>query len=179
VAISVNEVPLPLAPSIVPMGSSGSSARDSVNFESDEYAPNETGEIKRRTAALTSRQGHGQEAAVDPSSVLAAIPVASGTDPFDPDLFEREKLRQSAIVSRLIYQSHQRSVSRFVLVVLPAAMSLARFVVTAFLRYNQTTCRKYVRNVRPVSILRKVMSSAVEQNLSAVTCCWAVCCVAA
>ena len=89
VAISVNEVPLPLAPSIMPMALSGSSARDSVNFESDEYAPNETGEIKRRTAALTSRQGHGQEAAVDPSSVLAAIPVASGTDPFDPDLFER------------------------------------------------------------------------------------------
>ena len=39
----------------------GSSARDSATTESDEYAPNESGEMKRRTAALINRQGHAQE----------------------------------------------------------------------------------------------------------------------
>ena len=85
---SAAELALPPVPSV-------SFAEKAANIESGEYAPNETGEIKRRTAALTNRQGHAQDAQhaqevdVDPSSVLAAIPVAPGTDPFDPDLFER------------------------------------------------------------------------------------------
>jgi serine/threonine protein kinase len=84
-----NEVPvadaLPPAPAkpAAPISSIGSS---SVT-ESDEYSPNESGEMKRRTAALTNRQA--RESDVDPSTVPAAIPVAAGTDPFDPDLFER------------------------------------------------------------------------------------------
>ena len=81
-AESATELALPPAPTV-------SSARNAANFGSDEYAPDETGELKRRTAALTNRQGHAPELQVDPSTLLAATPVAAGTDPFDPDLFER------------------------------------------------------------------------------------------
>ena len=57
--------------------------------ESDEYAPDETGALKRRTAALTNRTTPAATVDVDPASVPAAIPIAAGTDPFDPDMFER------------------------------------------------------------------------------------------
>ena len=77
-AESATELALPPAPPV-------SSARNAANFGSDEYAPDETGELKRRTAALTNRQGHAPELQVDPSTLLAATPVAAGTDPFDPD----------------------------------------------------------------------------------------------
>ncbi len=56
-------------------------------LESDEYAPNETAALKARTAALTNRQTPA--ASMDPAGVPAATPIAAGTDPFDPDLFER------------------------------------------------------------------------------------------
>ncbi len=77
-------VAVPLPPSPPTVGGGPDKSRGS---ESDEYAPNESGEMKRRTAALTNRQA--AEVAIDPSTLPAATPVAAGTDPFDPDLFER------------------------------------------------------------------------------------------
>ncbi len=62
-------------------------AKKPATHESDEYPPDETGAMKRRTATLTNRQA--SEVDVDPATVPAATPVAAGTDPFDPDLFER------------------------------------------------------------------------------------------
>jgi serine/threonine protein kinase len=82
-------IPLPPAPppTVPPVPVAAGVGR---KVESDEYAPNETAEMKRRTAALTNRQFAVAAAVdVDPSQVPAALPVAGGTDPFDPDLFER------------------------------------------------------------------------------------------
>ena len=90
-SLKVKDVPVAIAlPPPPPKHSAPiSSAGSAAVTESDEYSPNDSGEMKRRTAALTNRQGPAQahESDVDPSTVPAAIPIAAGTDPFDPDLF--------------------------------------------------------------------------------------------
>jgi serine/threonine protein kinase len=88
---ATNDAPLAVALPSVPLKQAApvTSAGSAAVTESDEYSPNESGEMKRRTAALTNRQGPAHESDVDPSTVPAAIPIAAGTDPFDPDLFER------------------------------------------------------------------------------------------
>jgi serine/threonine protein kinase len=84
-------VELPPAPSIA--------AKTHIH-DSDEYAPNETGALKVRTAPLTNRQTPAAVVDVDPASVPAATPVAAGSDPFDPDLFERMARQAQADRSR-------------------------------------------------------------------------------
>jgi serine/threonine protein kinase len=82
---------VPTAPDLPPLPSAPAAsspvapaARVSIH-DSDEYAPNETAALKARNAPLTNRQTPA--AGMDPAP--AATPIAAGTDPFDPDLFER------------------------------------------------------------------------------------------
>lgn len=56
--------------------------------ESDEYAPNETAALRTRTAPLTNRQTPLAMPGVD-GAVDVPPAISAGTDPFDPDLFER------------------------------------------------------------------------------------------
>jgi len=70
----------PLPPVIRPVNKASIS-------ESDEYAPNESGELKGRTAPLINRQSAAS--AIQADSATASAPVPMGADPFDPDLFER------------------------------------------------------------------------------------------
>ncbi len=78
--------PVSSAPVALPPAPSASAVADKLKIhESDEYAPNETGAGKPRTAALTNRQTPAVSDGVD----VAATPTVAGSDPFDPDLFER------------------------------------------------------------------------------------------
>lgn len=88
---SASSVPaVPTAPvALPPIPPAPTSVGKASIHDSDEYAPDETGALKRRTAALTNRQTPAAVVDVDPASVPAATPIAAGTDPFDPDMFER------------------------------------------------------------------------------------------
>ena len=88
------------APIALPPAPPASVAADKLKIhESDEYAPDETGAAKLRTAALTNRQTPAASADADP----AAPPSVAGSDPFDPDLFER--MARNAQVERNREQS--------------------------------------------------------------------------
>lgn len=140
----------PPPPAIIPLPPAPATALPPVpvaagvghHAESDEYAPNETGEMKRRTAALTNRQSAvAATVDVDPAQVPAALPVTSGTDPFDPDLFER--MARQAQVERS-QKDQQSTGERGDRGDPPAAMAVAQPVSAAVPKKERTVTARRI-----------------------------------